>query len=154
MTFDEVHLWKSRTKGQKVNPTMASRKQRPILISLICLCAWDLCCQRGHGALSDLASLVEQAPHSRLRKPRSSSNGKWADDIKAAMNLDDPSIVKTKLGDIQGELLSQGRRFRTIPYTQPPTGSLRWQPPRMVEPWKPNVINATFGKEKQEEQNN
>lgn len=122
---------------------MASRRQRPLLAGLICFCVGVFCCQHGQAALSDLASLVEKAP--RLRK---SGNRKWkdaAEDIRAEMYLEDPSIVKTKLGDIQGELLPTGRRFRTIPYTQPPTGNLRFEPPRMVEPWKPRVINATFG---------
>lgn len=63
-------------------------------------------------------------------------------------NQDDPSVVKTQLGAIKGEVLNKGRKFMSIPFAQPPTGNLRWESPRMVNPWAPKVIQATHGKGK------
>lgn len=46
-------------------------------------------------------------------------------------------------GIIHGETLPDGSTvFRSIPYSQPPIGDLRWKPPTPVEPWQ-GVRDAT-----------
>jgi|EP01046_Picozoa_sp_COSAG06_P015693 hypothetical protein len=57
----------------------------------------------------------------------------------------------TGLGQIQGVLATQGtnyvyRAFRGVPFAQAPTGALRFQPTKPVEPWAPAVKDASqFG---------
>eukprot|EP01138_Halocafeteria_seosinensis_P006674 gb/GECG01006822.1/.p1 GENE.gb/GECG01006822.1/~~gb/GECG01006822.1/.p1 ORF type:complete len:148 (+),score=5.12 gb/GECG01006822.1/:1-444(+) len=63
--------------------------------------------------------------------------------FKVPMTGRDPSIVNTTLGQIQGQVVPEGRKFRSIPYAQPPTGDLRWESPRMVNAWQPTVLQAT-----------
>jgi para-nitrobenzyl esterase len=57
-----------------------------------------------------------------------------------------PTQVKTASGVVQGVTLTDGiRLFKGIPYAAPPTGALRWQAPRPVEPWT-GIRDATaFG---------
>src|SRR5687768_2742764 len=45
--------------------------------------------------------------------------------------------VKLDSGAIEGTQSSDGRVkiYKGIPYGAPPTGNLRWQPPRPVVPW-------------------
>ncbi|XP_055916194.1 juvenile hormone esterase-like [Eupeodes corollae] len=60
-----------------------------------------------------------------------------------------PIIVSTSLGDISGvELTSRlGESFKAflgIRYAQNPVGELRFTNPKPVEPWKPELFNATI----------
>ena len=45
------------------------------------------------------------------------------------------SVAHTPLGDLRGEIVSDVRMFRGVPYAQPPVGPLRFQPPQKVAPW-------------------
>ena len=54
--------------------------------------------------------------------------------------------VTTPLGSLRG--ISEGphgevHAFRGIPYAQPPVKTLRWRPPRPLEPWAPRVLDAS-----------
>jgi para-nitrobenzyl esterase len=53
-----------------------------------------------------------------------------------------PRIVSTDKGVVRGIYASDAREFLGIPYAAPPTGALRWQPPRPASPWA-GVRNAT-----------
>lgn len=65
--------------------------------------------------------------------------------ILSASSLEDPSIVKTQLGKVQGEVVEQGRRFTSIPFAEPPVGDLRWQSPSMHKSWEPKTLPTTAG---------
>lgn len=41
-----------------------------------------------------------------------------------------PDLVLTDRGPVRGEVSSEGRAFRGIPYVKPPVGPLRWRPPQ------------------------
>ncbi len=51
--------------------------------------------------------------------------------------------VQTSAGAVRGEQSKDSRivSFKGIPFATPPTGELRWKPPRPVKPWK-SVRNA------------
>jgi para-nitrobenzyl esterase len=53
----------------------------------------------------------------------------------AAPDADAPIVVVTKSGPVRGEMLSETRAFRGIPYAAPPVGALRFTPPRDPAPW-------------------
>jgi para-nitrobenzyl esterase len=59
--------------------------------------------------------------------------------IGAAMSLGNAEAAQVKLdsGAVEGTATSDGRVkiYKGIPYGAPPTGNLRWQPPRPVVPW-------------------
>ncbi|MFC7304005.1 carboxylesterase/lipase family protein [Streptomyces monticola] len=46
-----------------------------------------------------------------------------------------PTLVRTADGWVRGERTDEGRQFLGIPYAQPPTGQLRWRPPRPAAAW-------------------
>jgi para-nitrobenzyl esterase len=46
-----------------------------------------------------------------------------------------PLIVHTSDGLVRGLDTTQAREFLGIPYAAPPTGALRWSPPRPAVPW-------------------
>lgn len=48
---------------------------------------------------------------------------------------DDPTLVTTSSGILQGGREGDVIAFRGIPYAHPPVGGLRWRPPQPVEPW-------------------
>ncbi|MGP3950029.1 carboxylesterase/lipase family protein [Streptomyces sp. 7N604] len=48
----------------------------------------------------------------------------------------DPLTVSTSLGTVRGTTGRDGVRvFQGIPYAAPPTGELRWRPPKPARPW-------------------
>lgn len=48
---------------------------------------------------------------------------------------DSELLIRTDAGPVRGTLTHNLRTFTGIPYAAPPTGDLRWRPPRPVEPW-------------------
>ena len=52
------------------------------------------------------------------------------------------TAVTTTAGGLRGDEVDGIRRFRGIPFAQPPQGELRWQAPRPVEAW-PGVLDAS-----------
>lgn len=48
----------------------------------------------------------------------------------------DPSLVRVTTGFLRGRVKSGFRQFLGIPYAAPPTGALRWKPPRPALPWR------------------
>ncbi|CAF3967235.1 unnamed protein product [Rotaria sordida] len=56
----------------------------------------------------------------------------------------EPAIIHTNLGDIQGYETDMARVFYGIPFAQPPVDTLRWQPSVPVGKWAPQVLNATI----------
>ncbi len=48
----------------------------------------------------------------------------------------DPTLVKTKDGIIQGTIENDIRVFKGIPFAAPPVGDLRWKTPQPAEKWK------------------
>lgn len=67
-------------------------------------------------------------------------------------NRDNPAVQQTPIyqppaGPIVGRLDPQTgvQCFLGIPYTQPPQGELRWQPPRALAPWHSPLRAFTFG---------
>lgn len=59
---------------------------------------------------------------------------------------DNPPIITTKYGQIQGMDDGMAYVYLGIPYALPPIGNLRWEVPTLVEPWSPQVLNATWYK--------
>ncbi|XP_055619469.1 neuroligin-1-like [Toxorhynchites rutilus septentrionalis] len=61
-------------------------------------------------------------------------------------------IVETKSGAIRGVILELNSKylepvevFKAVPYAAPPVGSLRFEPPKKVDPWKGTKLADTFG---------
>lgn len=48
----------------------------------------------------------------------------------------DPTLVKTKDGIVQGTIENDIRVFKGIPFAAPPVGNLRWKAPQPVEKWE------------------
>lgn len=48
----------------------------------------------------------------------------------------DPTIVKTKDGIVQGTIENDLRVFKGIPFAAPPVGDLRWKAPQPAEKWE------------------
>ncbi|MFN8452048.1 MAG: carboxylesterase family protein [Anaerolineae bacterium] len=48
---------------------------------------------------------------------------------------DDPTVVQTQSGSVQGAAEEDVIVFKGIPYAAPPVGDLRWREPQPVEPW-------------------
>jgi para-nitrobenzyl esterase len=46
-----------------------------------------------------------------------------------------PLVVRTNKGAVRGLYAGSAREFLGIPYAAPPTGALRWQPPRPAARW-------------------
>ena len=61
------------------------------------------------------------------------------------MSIDQQAIVKTKAGDLEGIVNNGLYVFKGIPYAAPPTGSLRWMPPQLVESWSGVRSAKDFG---------
>jgi len=55
------------------------------------------------------------------------------------------TVVSTKSGKIEGSYEGGQYIFKGIPYASPPTGDLRWLPPRPVKPWKDVRPAKQFG---------
>jgi para-nitrobenzyl esterase len=60
---------------------------------------------------------------------------------------DNPLVVKTDHGKIQGKMTAdgQGRDFLGIPYAAPPVGPLRWKPPQAPASWDGVRQATSFG---------
>ena len=56
---------------------------------------------------------------------------------------DDPPVVQTKYGAIQGYAEFDSFVYLGIPYAVPPLKDLRWKNPIDAIPWSPNILNAT-----------
>ena len=63
-----------------------------------------------------------------------------------ANNIKDPAapLIQTKYGAIQGYAQSNSYMYLGIPFAQPPVANLRWKPTIDVQPWAPNIYNATL----------
>jgi para-nitrobenzyl esterase len=59
-----------------------------------------------------------------------------------AARADDPSIVSTDKGPVQGIVLPNMLAFLGIPYAAPPVATLRWQPPQPHARWH-GLLHAT-----------
>ncbi len=55
------------------------------------------------------------------------------------------ALVETKSGKLQGIYEDGLFVFKGIPYAAPPTGNLRWMPPRPVKPWVGTRSAEKFG---------
>ncbi len=53
-----------------------------------------------------------------------------------------PDVIQLHSGPISGKIEDGMRIFTGIPYAAPPTGELRWKPPREIAPWT-QVKSAT-----------
>jgi para-nitrobenzyl esterase len=67
--------------------------------------------------------------------------------ISSAVAAEMPDRVQTVNGVVDGigRQRSGVRVFKGIPFAQPPTGDLRWQPPQSVKNWKDVRPAARFG---------
>ena len=61
---------------------------------------------------------------------------------RSATTASQGPIVQTAQGAVRGTALTQGFAFRGLPYAAPPTGQLRWRPPKPASPWR-GVRDAT-----------
>ena len=57
----------------------------------------------------------------------------------------DMTVIQTPLGEVRGETYKTGVAFRGIRFAQAPVGTLRFQPPRPVEPWQETYDATKFG---------
>ena len=57
--------------------------------------------------------------------------------------VDDPNLILTKDGYVRGSIDSFASLYLGIPFAQAPVNNLRWKEPLDVEPWSPNILNAT-----------
>jgi para-nitrobenzyl esterase len=55
---------------------------------------------------------------------------------------EDPTMVETPAGVVQGSVAGDVVAFKGIPFAQPPVGDLRWRAPQPIEPWD-GVLPAT-----------
>ncbi|ADD45252.1 carboxylesterase/lipase family protein [Stackebrandtia nassauensis] len=55
-------------------------------------------------------------------------------------------IVDTNSGPVRGTDSGTVRTYQGIPYAAPPTGDLRWQPPKKAEPWTQPLDATKSGK--------
>lgn len=55
-----------------------------------------------------------------------------------------PTLVQTKSGLVEGSITDRIRMFRSIPYAIPPINNLRFKEPQYVEPWNNNTLDATI----------
>lgn len=58
---------------------------------------------------------------------------------------DEPSIVTTESGNVQGASAEGVTVFKGIPYAAAPVGNLRWRAPRPVTPWTDTHQATAFG---------
>jgi hypothetical protein len=58
----------------------------------------------------------------------------------------EPNLVLTKYGYIKGFNDSFSSLYLGIPFAQAPVDKLRWKEPLDVQPWSPNILNATKAK--------
>jgi para-nitrobenzyl esterase len=58
----------------------------------------------------------------------------------------DAAVVVTDRGPVRGVVDRDIRAFRGIPYAQPPTGALRWRPPRPAAQWQGYATRAGRGR--------
>jgi len=56
----------------------------------------------------------------------------------------DPILIQTKSGLIQGSMTDRIRMFRRIPYASPPIDELRWAEPQYIPSWGNNTVDATL----------
>ncbi|WP_425839283.1 carboxylesterase/lipase family protein [Streptomyces fractus] len=59
-----------------------------------------------------------------------------------AQTAADPSVVSTDKGAVRGNVTDGYRTFKGIPFAAPPTGDLRWKPPRPATAWS-GIRDAT-----------
>jgi para-nitrobenzyl esterase len=57
----------------------------------------------------------------------------------------DGPIVKVKQGKVQGVVANDVAVFKGVPFAAPPTGDLRWQPPKAAEKWSATRAATAFG---------
>ncbi|RUS82521.1 hypothetical protein EGW08_009735 [Elysia chlorotica] len=57
---------------------------------------------------------------------------------------EDPLTVTTKYGSIRGTQRDGVRIFHGVRFAKPPLRDLRWREPQLVEPWGPEVYDATW----------
>jgi para-nitrobenzyl esterase len=82
-----------------------------------------------------------------MRESRSSRQGPPGRQSSAAVSADSGAapIVTITGGRVRGLIVPGGYVFRGLPYAAPPTGDLRWRPPRPPASWQ-GVRDATrFG---------
>ena len=57
---------------------------------------------------------------------------------------DNPILIQTKSGLIQGTMTDKVKMFRSIPYATPPINDLRWEEPQYIPSWGNNTVSATM----------
>ena len=65
--------------------------------------------------------------------------------LSAHAATNDPLVVHTQAGEIQGKSLPYTRTWQGIPYAQPPVGNLRWKAPQPVKHWQGIKTALKFG---------
>jgi para-nitrobenzyl esterase len=56
-----------------------------------------------------------------------------------------PSVVRIDAGEVQGVASDGVVSYKGIPFAAPPTGELRWRPPKPAAPWTATRQAAEFG---------
>src|SRR5215813_6037842 len=65
--------------------------------------------------------------------------------LVASLSFADAPVVKAPIGHIEGRSEGALRVFKGIRYALPPTGPMRWKPPRPTPPWSGVFKAAQFG---------
>ncbi len=68
-----------------------------------------------------------------------------ASNAGAARAMPSVAIIHAKAGALHGEISEGIRIYKGIPYALPPLGSLRWQPPKPMPPWRGVREATSFG---------
>src|SRR4051794_40153918 len=113
--------------GRRAFPSLTGRRMRRHRPSTLTLAA---------AAIAVAATTVLAAPGAA-----SGATAATAGAIGGA-TAGDPSTVVTSTGAVHGTVTADGPRFYGIPYAAPPTGDLRFAPPRPAAPWA-GVRDAT-----------
>lgn len=92
-----------------------------------------------------VASCTQPLPDSSSMAPSSSQSAPVSSSGPQNGRGEDPTLVQTALGPVQGVLEGETAVFKGIPYAAPPLGEYRFAPPQPAESWEDPLDCSEFG---------